>query len=468
MSDNLNMFHLKIAGSAMASGKSLASELLCLVALFFCVGVVVAAPQTVGEVTLVIGDGNKVAAGGQKSLLKKGDSLQEGDSVLTGPSGQVHVRFVDGALVSVRPASRLAIEAYRKEDEGNGGAIRFKLESGTVRSVTGKWGEENHDRFRLNTPIAAIGIRGTDFVVQAEAERVRVVVQSGAIVMAPLDGAACQPGGSGVCNTAAAKRLSADMGDVMLELRRRQPVPELVPLRDLLPAERLPVGDTVKAGGAHDVLPHPAPAENVSASVMSPLQPPVSLPPVVHPPVTSVEATSVAPRKDDSLVWARMYPAWMGDSLSKDFEEVRAGRSVTVGNSTGQYLLMRSGSSDVDMRSVFAAGLGRVEFSLQAGQANLLRNGVAEAAQLKGGALAVDFSKRSFDASVAVSHEAIGLVNVGAQGSVDQFSGMMRGGSVAGDGRMVGALSQDGRQAGLAFDRQTDKGLVSGVTLWGR
>ena len=122
-----------------------------------------------------------------------------------------------------------------------------------------------------------------------------------------------------------------------------------------------------------------------------------------------------------------MYPAWLGDNLSKDFEAARAGNHVTVGNASGQYLLMRTGAnSDVDMRSVFASGLGRVEFSLTAGQASLLRNGGAEVATLQGGALAVDFAKRSFDASVAVMHEATGVVNIGAQGTVDQFNGMMR------------------------------------------
>jgi hypothetical protein len=460
----------------MVSGKSLASLVSGMAALFFVASSAYAAsPMAVGQVTLVIGEGHRVAADGQKTLLRKGDSLLEGDSVQTGGAGHVHVRFVDGALVSVRPASRLAIEAYNRDAAG--GAIRFKLDAGTVRSVTGKWGEENHDRFRLNTPIAAIGIRGTDFVVQAEQERVRVVVQSGAIVMAPLDGVGCQTAGLGVCKTAAAKRLSADMGDVMLELRRRQPVPEVVPLRDLLPAERLQGGDAAKNGIREHAAPTVATVSDGAnaAAPMNPLQPPITLPAVVSPPHSVVSGalggasatSSVSP--PNQLVWARMYPAWLGDNLSKDFETARAGNHVTVGNASGQYLLMRTGAnSDVDMRSVFASGLGRVEFSLTAGQASLLRNGGAEVATLQGGALAVDFAKRSFDASVAVMHEATGVVNIGAQGTVDQFNGMMRGGNINGEGRMVGALSPDARQAGLAFDRQTDKGLVTGITLWGR
>lgn len=460
----------------MANRKSFAQILTGMVVLLLCAQLAVAsATPSIGQVTLVIGVGNRVAPDGQKTLLRKGDSLQEGDGIETGANGHVHVRFVDGALVSVRPGSRLAIEAYRKDENGPSGVIRFKLEAGTVRSVTGQWGEADHDRFRLNTPIAAIGIRGTDFVVQSEAERVRAVVQSGAIVMAPLDGAQCQQSGLGVCNTAAAIKLSAEMGDVMLELRHRQPAPELIPLRDLLPAERLKEGAAVKTGPGETKASVVQLENNVSdnftkvhssmiASVVDAVASRSS-----PGATTSIDGGSqVQARLDSGLVWARMYPAWVGDSLSKGFSEVKEGRHVTVGSSTGQYLLLRSGSEAVDMRPVFAAGLGKIQFDLLSAQANLLRNGTVDAMQVKSGALVVDFSRRNFDASLAVSHDATGVVNMGAQGQVDRYTGIMLGGDIKGDGRVTGALSTTGRDAALAFERQIDQGLVSGVTLWGR
>lgn len=459
----------------MANRKNFAQILTGMAVLLLCAQFAVAsATPPIGQVTLVIGVGNRVAPDGQKTLLRKGDSLQEGDGIETGANGHVHVRFVDGALVSVRPGSRLAIEAYRKDENGPSGVIRFKLEAGTVRSVTGQWGEADHDRFRLNTPIAAIGIRGTDFVVQSEAERVRAVVQSGAIVMAPLDGAQCQQSGLGVCNTAAAIKLSAEMGDVMLELRHRQPAPELIPLRDLLPAERLKEGAAVKTGPSETKASVVQLENNVSdnfTKVHSSMV--ASIADAMAPSLSTTTAAVGSPatiqaRPDSGLVWARMYPAWVGDSLSKGFAEVKEGRHVTVGNSTGQYLLLRSGSEAVDMRPVFAAGLGKVQFDLLSAQANLLRNGAVDAMQINSGALVVDFSRRNFDASLSVSHAATGVVNMGAQGQVDRYTGIMLGGDIKGDGRVAGALGTTGRDAALAFERQIDQGLVSGVTLWGR
>jgi hypothetical protein len=478
-------------------------NILCVIfsALMLCASFAFAGiSQPIGQVTLVIGTGHRIDTGGNKSVIRKGDSLHEGDKLETRAGGHVHIRFIDGALVSVRPSSKLTVEAYNKDETGASGVIRFKLDAGTMRSVTGQWGEANHDRFRLNTPIAAIGIRGTDFVVQAETDRVRVVVQSGAIVMAPLDGIQCQQSGLGVCNTTAAKRLSAEMGDVMLELRRRQTAPELIQLRDLLPAERLQSGEPIKEktneqgkeqpikSSSQDKNPNTLQVENATnqnvaqklpllaqEKITPPIEvervpaplPPVAEPEVVTPPTQPIVTPPII--KNSQLSWARMYPAWVGDNLSKSYTEASAGRQVTVGNSNGQYLLYRKGDADdIDMRSIFASGLGRVNFNLEFSQANLVRDGVSEIAKVQSGTLGIDFSKRQFDTAISVSNEKTGIVKIEAQGEINRFTGIMFGGDINKDGRVVGALSTDGQEAGLAFDRQTDKGLVSGITLWGR
>ncbi|MFM8637711.1 MAG: ATP-binding cassette domain-containing protein, partial [Betaproteobacteria bacterium] len=52
-----------------------------------------------------------------------------------------------------------------------------------VRSITGQWGEAAKDRFRLNTPLAAIGVKGTDFAVRVEPDKTAAAVYTGAIVL---------------------------------------------------------------------------------------------------------------------------------------------------------------------------------------------------------------------------------------------------------------------------------------------
>ena len=66
------------------------------------------AAEPVGRVLFAIGDA-KLANGG---AIKKDDTLQVGQTIITGANGHVHIRFVDDAFVSVRPNSSLSIEQY--------------------------------------------------------------------------------------------------------------------------------------------------------------------------------------------------------------------------------------------------------------------------------------------------------------------------------------------------------------------
>ena len=135
------------------------------------------AAQVVGEVTTIIGKAAVIRADTPdvRDSVTKGLPIQVGDKLETAAGGHVHIRFVDGGLVSVRPLSRLHIQNYAHVQKGKKDSapatIHFNLEQGVVRSVTGAWGEANRDRFRLHTPVVAIGIKGTDFVVQTEPQR---------------------------------------------------------------------------------------------------------------------------------------------------------------------------------------------------------------------------------------------------------------------------------------------------------
>jgi hypothetical protein len=174
----------------------------------------------VGDVTLVIGS-VQVQRGDQQLPLSRGSSLMVGDSIQTQANGHVHLRFVDGALVSVRPASSLKVVEYRF-DRANPSAsvVRFQLDQGVVRAISGQAAEAAKDKFRLNTPLAAIGVKGTDFVVEAGKGHVNAIVNQGAIVLAPIDGQ-CRVDGLGPCSSLAARELSAALRGMALTYSAR-------------------------------------------------------------------------------------------------------------------------------------------------------------------------------------------------------------------------------------------------------
>ena len=116
-----------------------------------------------GQVQFASGDVQIQRASGRKIAAFKGLAVEEGDTIQTGETGQAQLRMVDQGLIAMRPNTEIKLEAYRyagKEDGNERGVIG--LFRGAFRSITGAIGRSNRDSYRVRTPSATIGIRGTD------------------------------------------------------------------------------------------------------------------------------------------------------------------------------------------------------------------------------------------------------------------------------------------------------------------
>jgi hypothetical protein len=89
--------------------------------------------------------------------------IRSGDRIRTGTDGRVQLRFTDGALISIQPGSDFRVEAYAFDASRQRGF--FELVRGSMRAVSGSIGKRDRDDWRLRTPTATIGIRGTEFTV---------------------------------------------------------------------------------------------------------------------------------------------------------------------------------------------------------------------------------------------------------------------------------------------------------------
>lgn len=96
--------------------------------------------------------------------LAAGGPVYEGDEIVTGSGSNVEVRFADDTLMSQGAESRVSLDDYVFEDGGDNSELMFKMAQGTFRMVTGKIAAENPERFKLGSPLATIGIRGTTTV----------------------------------------------------------------------------------------------------------------------------------------------------------------------------------------------------------------------------------------------------------------------------------------------------------------
>ena len=118
--------------------------------------------RPVGEVSLVLGRAY-LERDEARVLIEAGAKVRVGDRVFTEAGGHVHVRFVDDALVSVRPSSTLDVVRYDYDaSKPENSAVKFELSEGVARAISGEAAKSARERFRMNTPIAAIGVRGTD------------------------------------------------------------------------------------------------------------------------------------------------------------------------------------------------------------------------------------------------------------------------------------------------------------------
>lgn len=140
------------------------------------------AQASVGTVEFVSGDAAIRTATGDRRNAVRGAVLNAGDTVETA-LGRLQMRMADGAYIALQPQSLLRIDEYAvgapgaAEERGLLGLLR-----GGLRTITGSIGRVNRGAYRLTTPTATVGIRGTEFAASADGGT-RVSVTEGAVAL---------------------------------------------------------------------------------------------------------------------------------------------------------------------------------------------------------------------------------------------------------------------------------------------
>lgn len=420
----------------------------------------------VGKVSLVLGKAYLVKPHRSRIRVTVGTPITVSDQILTEANGHVHIRFIDQALVSVRPDSRLEIIRYDyNEQQPSQSLIKFNLVEGVTRSISGEGARSARDRFRLNTPIAAIGVRGTDFVVSATAQTTRALVNVGTIVLAPYS-STCTAADFGPCDSNAVALTESSLE--VIELDSAGSLPRIVPasherepdsMREEVQLALAAVYDDAedKVVGTEVYLENVtslrATEEVANASLAAEAAAEPELPDFTPgEPVSSVALT------DRQLVWGRWADGVGGQELiTLSYAEATAGRKVTVGNA--EYALFRSESG----KGRVEPGLGPVSFTLDSAQAFYNSDSGIVAMQVNGGSLDIDFGLSLFSTELNLLHVATGSVDFIASGSISDrgyFNARSATQSIS------GAVSQDATEAGYFFQKQLEVGSIQGLTLW--
>jgi hypothetical protein len=459
------------------------SFILCFSALgmsvLTCFAQATAPAGIVGEVTLVIGAASLVGADGQTRQVDRGSEVRVGDKVETQQGGHVHLRFVDGGRVSVRPASRLVIESYaHSKDQPQLSAIKFRLDEGVIRSITGTWGEAAKERFRLNTPVAAIGVKGTDFVVRSLPTGTAATVFAGSIVVSPLTDKCV--GTLGPCINGSEKTLSESMKGQMLELQRPDAAPQLVPAVDLQAAAKALYQSQLRmlaAGSEPTRFASNGNGQNTNASSIAGLSngPEASSfasdsrPMVAE--TKAAQAVTVASKVEvpvsqvKELSWGRFSwsPKLAGDDFSSLFDSALLQSAQRLGTN-GAFTLLRA-STNIDGFLPPADGVAKFRLANASAGVIGLDSKLIEAVNVNKASLDVNFANATFATQLQLQAPVMGDQVVVSSGAITS-NGIMR--VDAGNTYLFGGFNSNGKEAGYLFQKSVPNGVLMGTTLWGR
>nr|WP_316643410.1 FecR domain-containing protein [uncultured Roseateles sp.] len=162
-----------------------------------------------------------------------GDKLRSGDALQAPADGSLTLRFADGSRLLVRPQTQLLLERLMVYGQSEVHDTRLQLQQGSLDSqVLPRAGGLRS--YQIRTPTVTLGVRGTDFRAQADAQGASLEVLEGKV--AAGDGSV-KPGAERVVE--AGYGLRAQAGQAPGVPSKLLPAPSLQGLPALL--ERVPL-----------------------------------------------------------------------------------------------------------------------------------------------------------------------------------------------------------------------------------
>lgn len=141
--------------------------------------------ETAGRVNFVVGEVSAISSDGSRRALMKGDLVNSGERLETG-KGRLQIRFTDGSFLSLQPNTVFGLDNYTfAKNKPNEGSLLFNFIRGGMRTVSGAIGKVNRTNYKVQTPVATIGIRGTGYAATQEPNgRLLLTVSKGMVNLA--------------------------------------------------------------------------------------------------------------------------------------------------------------------------------------------------------------------------------------------------------------------------------------------
>ncbi|QAU48646.1 FecR family protein [Bradyrhizobium guangzhouense] len=152
-----------------------------LLSVALCAAPSVQAQTRVGEAVLVQNEVVRVAA--SATPINVGDSMLRDETVRTGADSAARFVMADSTNLSLGPSATLKLDRTVFNDEHSYRDVAIRMATGAFRFVTG---HSEKTAYKITTPLATIGVRGTILDILSQRGRSVVVLQEGAASVCTL------------------------------------------------------------------------------------------------------------------------------------------------------------------------------------------------------------------------------------------------------------------------------------------
>ena len=441
----MNAHHHCPASPCVARATVPGRWLLCALALMGALSLQAQPLPAAGKVMFVTGNASRHADGTAAQPIERDAEVRQGDQLATGSDGHVYIRMADGALLVLRPGSTLRIDHWQyNSDRPEQSQIKYSLQQGVSRYVSGKGSQAAKERFRFNTPMVAIGVRGTDFTVLARPDLTQVAVRSGGVVVSPFEGS-CAREAVGPCEGRFAAELFASAGASFLQLRTGEQRPQLVrPNGNQGPEQAAPaLGNEPTARNGKSNAPESAEIASVAES-------------------RTAKLASALAKEQVMATWGR-WGQLSADEAAAYMRNLLQDRQLVA--ISPDHVLARNPSVIMQLPE---SGVGSFKLTEHEGMYRDAPGAAPQSTQATGGRLQIDFGQRRYQTELHLDFRGQSL-KMQSNGTVE--AGNLLESSVLNPATSVrGIVGGPGAgQAAYLYRSSLPNGAeISGATTWGR
>ncbi|TFW26010.1 hypothetical protein E4L96_04685 [Massilia arenosa] len=142
------------------------NRIACAVAMFGCLSSAFAADSAAGLIKNAKGTATVERSSG-KLPVRAGMEVLASDRIVTAGDGSVGIMLRDETMLSVGPNSSVSLDKFAFDPATHDGVLNASVKRGTMAVISGKLSKKSPDAVKFSTPSAILGVRGTEFVIDA-------------------------------------------------------------------------------------------------------------------------------------------------------------------------------------------------------------------------------------------------------------------------------------------------------------